>query len=216
MKNKVTVTILLVVFGWLGSLQARTFTSKDGRTIEANIETVRPPNVVLKRQDGKTFTMAVSKLSEKDIAYVKSWYEANPTISLDYRFEKQKLGSSGSKSRRKETWAYKVTVSNRSTQALEGLSFHYEIFKEINDRYAKKRRYLSGKKGGKKEGMTLNAAGKLSFVTDSITTESVNKKTESSTTITYEKWDEDLSGIILVVKHNGVVVDTKEFGTVPK
>ena len=56
---------------------------------------MRPPNVYLKRADGKTFQLPVEKLSEADQAYIKKWYAENPQISLDYRFEKEKKDRDG-------------------------------------------------------------------------------------------------------------------------
>ena len=127
---------------WLGSLtvfgsaQAREFTDTFGRKIEAEIESIRAPNVVLIK-DGKTFLFPVSKLSEEDKAYVKQWMADNPEIKLDYRFEKEKVASEGSSKRRKEKWEYKVSVNNRALTDIDGITFKYEIFKQLNDRVSK-------------------------------------------------------------------------------
>ncbi|MCH9022883.1 MAG: hypothetical protein IID32_08960, partial [Planctomycetes bacterium] len=51
-------------------LEARTWTSLDGKTIEAEFVKADKANVTLKRSDGKTFTLAVNKLSESDQKFV--------------------------------------------------------------------------------------------------------------------------------------------------
>ncbi len=51
-------------------LEARTWTSLDGKTIEAEFVKVDKANVTLKRSDGKSFTLPVNKLSEKDNKYI--------------------------------------------------------------------------------------------------------------------------------------------------
>ena len=129
--------------------EQRVFTDHFGREIRAEIESVRPPNVVLKRADGRSFLFPVAKLSETDQAFVKKWRIENPQIKLDYRFEKEKKTSEGNSELRNETWAFRVTVSNRAPQDIDGLVVEYTIFKEVNDRYAKKRRRFSGLLKGK-------------------------------------------------------------------
>ena len=77
------LTLLLSVFSWSVPLLAedevnsyREFKSRSGKTIKARIlKVVKGKSVVLERDDGKQFPLAISKLSEKDQLYVYGWAE---------------------------------------------------------------------------------------------------------------------------------------------
>lgn len=224
MRNLPKVTALLALAislsapGW-ATAQEREFTDSFGRSIRAEIESVRPPNVVLRRADGKTFVFPVEKLSDDDQTYIKKWYAENPELKLDYRFEKTKKSSSGSSKDRKEEWAYKVTVSNRGLQSLDGVKIEYTIYKQIRDRYAKDKRRFSGSLKGSKILPIIDAQRDVFFETEAILAEQINKVTQKRsrnyTDYTYEKWDEDLAGIRVTVRFRDKFVGSETFGVVP-
>jgi len=212
------VAFSLAAPGW-ATAQEREFTDSFGRMIKAEIESVRPPNVVLRRADGKTFVFPVGKLSDDDQAYIKKWYAENPELKLDYRFEKTKKSSSGNSKDRKEEWAYKVTVSNRGLQSLDGVQVEYTIYKQIRDRYAKDKRRFSGSLKNSKVLPIIDAQRDIIFETDAITAEQVSKiskkRSRNYTDYTYEKWDEDLAGIRVTVRFRDKLVGSETFGVVP-
>lgn len=197
------------------SAGSREFTDTQGRKIEASIDSVRSPNVVLKRADGKSFVFPLAKLSKEDQEYVKKWRLDNPQISLNYRFEKEKVGSGGDKKRKFEDWCWKVTVTNRGLDEVTDLTFEYESFKQVNDRYAtKKRRYVSGKVEGTAAISKIEATRSATFQTTAIRTGKVNSITTSGNTKTLEKWHETMVGIKVIVKRGGAVIDKREFGVI--
>lgn len=56
----------------ISPLQARTWTSSDGKKLEAEFVSATETHVVLKRRkDGRTFTLALSRLSAADQSYIK-------------------------------------------------------------------------------------------------------------------------------------------------
>jgi dipeptidyl aminopeptidase/acylaminoacyl peptidase len=70
MKTILTATCLAL--GLLSALSARTWTSSDGKKLEADFVSATETDVTLKRsKDGKTFTLALTRLSEDDREYIK-------------------------------------------------------------------------------------------------------------------------------------------------
>ena len=57
----------------------RIFTNKSGRTIEARIVSSTGTKVTISRKDGKTFTIALSSLSEADQNYIQTWIAESAT-----------------------------------------------------------------------------------------------------------------------------------------
>lgn len=210
-------SVLVVLTAGSTYAEPHEFTDSFGREIKAEIESVRPPNVSLKRVDGKTFLFPIAKLSEIDQAYVEKWRLENPQIDLDFRFEKAKKSSDGSSENRKEVWTFKVTLSNRAHEDLNDLKIDYTIFKQLNDRYAKDRRRISGKFVGSKTIASVEKQRKVVFETDPIDIGKVNKvireRGRDYTELTMEKWDEDLVGIAMTVSYRDKVVASEEFGT---
>jgi predicted peptidase len=69
---KSTLALALAAFGLLATTQARTWTSSDGKKLEADFVSVSEKGVVLKRSsDGRTFTLPLARLSEEDQGFVK-------------------------------------------------------------------------------------------------------------------------------------------------
>lgn len=61
------------------SIQARTWTSTDGKTLEAEFISATGLEVTIKRDsDGRTFTMPISRLSEADQAFIREEATAKP------------------------------------------------------------------------------------------------------------------------------------------
>ena len=148
--------------------------------------------------------------------------EENPEIKLRYRFDKEKKSSEGDAERRDEEWAYKVTINNGGHQDLEGLEVEYTIYKQLNDRYAKVRRRISGQAAGTAKIAKVERQRSASFETNTIATGKVTQVTKTRngdgqfTDSTFEKWDEDICGIRMTVTYRERVVDSHEFGTVPE
>ena len=59
-------------------VEARVFTNKQGREIDAEIISVAPPEVKIKRGDVKVFTMLIDAFTEEDQAYIRAWKPAGP------------------------------------------------------------------------------------------------------------------------------------------
>lgn len=132
-------SLLAVVISFLLTLSVdaapRTFTSPDGRTVQAEIQSATTDTVTLKLATGPVMTVAVSNFSQADQVYITEWRKANPvTIKYDFvpAYTKSKTDSSKAKvnnvERTTESWVCNVKLLNRSGQTLDGLKVDYEIY----------------------------------------------------------------------------------------
>lgn len=117
--------------------ESRTYTSPDGRTLQAEILSAESNTVTLKLTTGQTLTAAVDKFSQADQAFIKEWQKANP-VTIKYNFNatytKEKTDSSKVNRDNHEvvtdTWVCNVKLLNRSGQDLEKVRVDYEIYYE--------------------------------------------------------------------------------------
>jgi hypothetical protein len=114
---------------------ARTFTSPDGRTLDAEIQSATAQNVTLQLAAGPVMTVPINKFSQADQAYITEWRKAHPvTIRYDFSpsFTKSKTNtaksSRGNEEITTESWVCNVKLMNRSGQTLDKLKVNYEIF----------------------------------------------------------------------------------------
>lgn len=117
--------------------EPRTFTSTDGRSVEAEIVSGDAQTVTLKLANGQTLTTTLDRFSPADRKFISTWVKANP-VKINYSFQvsytKDKTGSTkqknGSVSVTVENWLCRIKVANRSGQDLEKLELDYTIFYE--------------------------------------------------------------------------------------
>jgi hypothetical protein len=139
MKTTLALLLLLPMHPAL-TAELRTFTSTDGRTVEAEILAAAPDNVTLKLATGQTVVSPLNRFSEADQKHIADWLKQNP-VKLNHSFQvsytKDKTGSSksrnGSVTVTSETWVCKIKVANRSGQALENVELDYTVFYHQND-----------------------------------------------------------------------------------
>lgn len=80
MNRRALVTLALLL--GTASLQGRTWTSSDGKRLEADFVSSTETHVVLKRaKDGRTFTLPLARLSADDQTFVKEQATADPAGS---------------------------------------------------------------------------------------------------------------------------------------
>lgn len=65
--------LVMALVALTGSLEARTFTSTDGRTLEAEVVKIEGEAAVLKLANGRSVTVPFKLLVEGDQAYLKEW-----------------------------------------------------------------------------------------------------------------------------------------------
>lgn len=89
MKPFKTVLAILTLSITLGAAQNdkivyRDFTSRDGKTLKAYIQSKTDIAVTLKREDGKTFTLPVTNLSDDDQSYIRRWDPLQEKFRRDF------------------------------------------------------------------------------------------------------------------------------------
>lgn len=120
--------------------QARTFTDRDGRTLEAELVGVQGGNAVLKLPNGQTSGVPIERLSEEDQQFVRNWQAANPDFRVEISTTRERKERTGNNTRSREMWVYRITVTNRSSAPVaEGLTLHYLQLVEHTDRMASAR-----------------------------------------------------------------------------
>jgi hypothetical protein len=120
--------------------EPRTFTSTDGRTVEAEIVSATPDVVTIKLTSGQTLATQISKFSSGDQEYIATWRKEHP-VAIKYAFTanytKDKTGSSKSKRGNTvdttDTWICKMKIANRSGQTLENVKVNYDIYYKESD-----------------------------------------------------------------------------------
>lgn len=81
------------VFGTLQSLSARQFTSTSGKVIDADISFVAGSKVTLRRENGKTVSVALKLFSDEDQKFILDWKEKNKGKVPDYlKNKKPRMG----------------------------------------------------------------------------------------------------------------------------
>lgn len=132
------IGILLVLAGAVRAAEDiasgyRIFTSKDGRAIEGRIVEydARKGEVQLERRGAGTVWVTPDVFDEADQVYIHDWIAASTFLiphHLQPEAEKNSLARGGSRSLSAETLNYTVTVKNKSSQPLAGLSVEYKYF----------------------------------------------------------------------------------------
>jgi len=115
--------------------EARTFTSPDGRTLEAEIQSAMADTVTLKLANGQALTVAVTKFSKTDQAYIAEWRKANP-VTIKYNFSASYTKEKKDTSKRlennheiiTEVWVCNIKLANRSGQVLDKVRVNYDIY----------------------------------------------------------------------------------------
>lgn len=123
----------------LPSLRAemRTLTDTQGRTLQAELVSSDGDNVTIKRDDGQTFTIPLSTLSESDRAAIKTWADKQasliPAGSVQLQasrlvFDSTKKSPATGEILTTEHWGYGVMVQNRTSKAITGLRMDCILF----------------------------------------------------------------------------------------
>ena len=173
-RARITHRILAVFLTLTSALHAgepRTFTSPDGRTLQAEIQAATPDRVTLKTTAGQTLVAPIDRFSSADQEHIAAWRKANP-VQVKYRFladyTKSKSSSSkstsGSETITTEIWDCNMKITNQSGQTLEGVSADYVIYFDSLERGSK----ITRSKTGKADLGTIKSLQQLIVKTDPI------------------------------------------------
>lgn len=116
----------------------REFTDTQGRKLEGELVSVSGGMATIKRAaDGKVFTLPAAQFSDADQKFMGEFAASNVRHSFDVKTAKTRLGKTKSQqgvvTMESEEWAYKITLTNKSSGDLEKLRVDYWIFRRDDD-----------------------------------------------------------------------------------
>ncbi len=215
-----TISALLMTSLNPALAEMRTFTSPDGRTLQAEITAATPDRVSLKTAAGQPLVVPIDKFIPADQAHIAEWRKANPA-QIKYRFladyTKSKAGSSKMKSNNEtittEQWECNMKITNQSGQTLEGVTVDYVIYFDNLELGNK----VTRSKAGKVEIGTMKSLQQVVVKTETVDLHSVQLEggyyyKDGSRA----RQKETLNGIIIHVNHDGKKVFTWASSGVPK
>ena len=192
----------------------RTFTGKDGRTIEARIESADESTVDIRRSDGARFTIPKDRLSEKDIEFIDRWIVAEAVgddrvfkIKARRRDDNERESESSSTITEFRDGFYDVHLENRTGMDLTGLEFWYIMRVERTAQGKQEDRKSEIWKSGTEKNLSINDREEKEFETNRIELVETNLKPgwfyiEGGPGKARDKMD----GLYLAVFHEGEVV----------
>lgn len=169
----------------LSQAEPFTLTDKQGRSIKADVLSVTGNQVKIKRDDGQTFDLSLSALSDGDQEKLKAWAAKSlPPGALLVEMSRAKFDTIKTDKDVKittgatikdgmaiteEKWGYTVTVSNRTSRPIENLRAEYRLFATVDNIHVKEKQGLK-KKSFKSVIETVPELGKIAFRTETIST----------------------------------------------
>lgn len=144
---------LLVLLDPVVPLRAeiRTLTDLQGRSVKADVISVENDIAKIKREDGRTFDLPLSQLTEEDQKALREWAKAQDSIipagAIEVVCGRTKFKSTkqppegvtqtrtdgtteivGTINRTDEDWGYSVTLTNRLSKPLKNVRVEYLLF----------------------------------------------------------------------------------------
>lgn len=143
-----TSAVVAVAFGLLplgANAETRTFTSADGKTMDAEIVSATDVEVTVKlTANNRQVKFPISLLSEDDQAFVQKWSEENVKYNLRIDAKKETSGSETSKKGDTTTnvrsYVYGVSILNWGRTDLDNAMVKYRIYLDDGS-------YLAGEHG---------------------------------------------------------------------
>ena len=192
------IALLLALVGGLTgasrlAAEPLTLTDKQGRALTAEILSVEKGLVKIKREDGQVFSLPLDNLSEADQVKLAALSEklataeaAKPLSAAAIKIElnrgnfktvkktedvKLKTGTTvpDGLAITQENWGYALTISNTTPKPIEGLRAEYRLFATVDSMGTAEDKKGLKKKPYKTPIETIDALGKITFRTETIT-----------------------------------------------
>ena len=177
---KVVVTVaLLFELGAMGlHAEVRTLTDKQGRSLKAEVLSVDGDSVSIRREDGQTFSLSLSSLSDDDQRSLKEWAKQQvsviPAGGIELQISRGKFDTQkqddGGVITSEEQWGYTVTLFNRTSKPVTGARVDYILFVKPDAQPGKDSTPVPlKKKAGSKQIDTVGFRNSVNFRTSTIT-----------------------------------------------
>lgn len=170
----------------LARAEIRTITDKQGRSIKADVISVDGDKVKIKREDGQTFEIALSTLSDDNQKDLQAWAakeaKSLPPGSLAVElsrgvFDTSKKDSDvtlttgdivkNGRTTTEEKWGYSVTIQNKTSKPLDNLRVEYRLFATVDSVHVKEKQGLK-KKAYQSKIEAIPELGRVVFRTETI------------------------------------------------
>lgn len=139
MKRRSAIIVSILIASSMAlPLSAREFIDTQGRKLEGELIAVSGTQATIKRTaDGRVFQINATTLSAADQQFITAFAAQNVRHDFDVKSTKTKLGKTKSKdgvvTLETEEWAYKLTLTNRSTGDVGPLRVDYWMFRRDDD-----------------------------------------------------------------------------------
>lgn len=167
----------------LGAVGERTFTNKEGQTIEAALESFNGEYIEIRRSDGRLFTISLDTLSKKDQDYVQGWQVAQAVANdREVLISARRLDENATKSDlegiiiKKRDGYYEVLVENRSGVECKNLEIRWAVRVEKTDAGSVNDRKGKEWKIGKWKAIDLGGRSETKLETERVLLEDVSLK----------------------------------------
>jgi hypothetical protein len=138
------LVVMSVLFARVAGAEPRTFKNAAGAEIKAEILYGTADMVTIKMANGKELTTPIVKFSEEDQKFIHEWIKTQPpkiNYNFGFKYEKTRKGKkerqTSSHEVAEESWAYDLTLENRSRAKMEGLEMRYRIY--VSSEHTKKK-----------------------------------------------------------------------------
>jgi hypothetical protein len=192
--------------------ELHTFTDTQGRTIQAELLSVKDNQIRVRREDGQVFTLPFDSLVKEDITYIATWRRQHVEVKLHFTASPFHVTAEHRNTEAIQTTTekagYSITLFNDAADAASDFKVDYILF------------YTEGEWGGgqasdlplkRKSGnipIALLEGGKSVILkTDPVTLRKSKYNPDwGYDNSKYNKWGDDLAGVWVRVSLNGKVV----------
>lgn len=143
-KRSTTLVLLLALTPLVCDSATRTFTARDGRTIEEEILGYKGDILWVRRTDtGKEFQLPIPSLADSDQIEVRDFVSQYPDLrdtvapeQMRVEFSRTRFETDRTKGAfydvNVEHWGYRITITNLASVPLEGLRVEHLVFAELD------------------------------------------------------------------------------------
>lgn len=129
----VVATVILGVLPWRADAEVRTFTSSDGKTMEAELVSADNVYVTVRlTANRRQVQFPLSRLSAEDQEFVRTWAEENVAYRLRIDARKKTTGSEnitkGNTKTNVRSYLYDVAIENWGRNDLDNAMVEYRIY----------------------------------------------------------------------------------------
>jgi len=184
MSFRLFINVVVIAAAFLGLNSAalhaepRTLTDKQGRSLKAEILSVDGNTVTIRREDGHTFNLSLSTLSDDDQRSLKDWAKQQasliPAGGVELQMSRGKFDSQKKDEESiivtEEQWGYTVTFFNHTSKPISGARVDYILFVKPDAQPGKDSTPVPlKKKPGSKQIDTVGFRDSVNFRTSTIT-----------------------------------------------